>query len=201
MQLFYTPGSCALSPHIILRETGLDFSLVRVDLKAKKTENGDDYLKINPKGQVPALSISDSQLLTEGVAIVQYLADQKPDRKLIAPAGTMERYHQIEWLNYIASEVHKSYAPLFSPETPEDYRPIALRNLMNKFAYVDGVLAKSPYITGNSFTVADAYLFTVCGWAPHLKISLEPYPHLQAYLAKIAHRPHVQDAMEAEGLI
>ncbi len=129
MKLYYQPGTCSLSPHIILREAGLDFSVIKVDLKTKKTENGDDFLAVNPKGQVPTLLLDNNEILTEGSVIVQYIADQKPERKLIAPAGTMERYHQLECLSYISSEIHKGYSPLFLPGTPDNYRPVAINYL------------------------------------------------------------------------
>ncbi|NHB88793.1 glutathione transferase GstA [Photorhabdus tasmaniensis] len=201
MKLYYQPGACSLSPHIILREVGLDFSVIKVDLKTKKTENGDDFLAVNPKGQVPTLLLDNNEILTEGSVIVQYIADQKPERKLIAPAGTMERYHQLECLSYISSEIHKGYSPLFLPGTPDNYRPVAINYLLKKFNYIDEVLAKQPYITGDNFTVADAYLFTVSNWAPLIQLDLSGLIHLKAYQEKIAERPNVRDALKAEGLI
>ncbi|MGV7961418.1 glutathione transferase GstA [Photorhabdus tasmaniensis] len=201
MKLYYQPGACSLSPHIILREAGLDFSIIKVDLKTKKTENGDDFLAVNPKGQVPTLLLDNNEILTEGSVIVQYIADQKPERKLIAPAGTMERYHQLECLSYISSEIHKGYSPLFLPGTPDNYRPVAINYLLKKFNYIDEVLAKQPYIAGDNFTVADAYLFTVSNWAPLIQLDLSGLIHLKAYQEKIAERPNVRDALKAEGLI
>ncbi|WP_350306135.1 glutathione transferase GstA [Photorhabdus viridis] len=201
MKLYYQPGTCSLSPHIILREAGLDFSVIKVDLKTKKTENGDDFLAVNPKGQVPTLLLDNNEILTEGSVIVQYIADQKPEKKLIAPAGTMERYHQLECLSYISSEIHKGYSPLFLPGTPDKYRPVAINYLLKKFNYIDEVLAKQPYIAGDNFTVADAYLFTVSNWAPLVQLDLSNLIHLKAYQEKIAERPNVRDALKAEGLI
>ncbi|MCA6220457.1 glutathione transferase GstA [Photorhabdus antumapuensis] len=201
MKLYYQPGACSLSPHIILREAGLDFSVIKVDLKTKKTENGDDFFAVNPKGQIPTLLLDNNEILTEGAVIVQYIADQKPDKKLIAPAGTMERYHQLEWLSHISSEIHKGYSPLFMPGTPENYRPVAINNLLRRFKYIDEVLAKQPYIAGEHFTVADAYLFTLSNWAPLVQLDLSNLVHLKAYQEKIAERPHVRDALKAEGLI
>ncbi|ERT11701.1 glutathione transferase GstA [Photorhabdus temperata] len=201
MKLYYQPGTCSLSPHIILREAGLDFSVIKVDLKTKKTENGDDFLAVNPKGQVPTLLLDNNEILTEGSVIVQYIADQKPERKLIAPAGTMERYHQLECLSYISSEIHKGYSPLFLPGTPDNYRPVAINYLLKKFNYIDEILAKQPYIAGDNFTVADAYLFTVSNWAPLVQLDLSSLIHLKAYQEKIAERPNVRDALKAEGLI
>ncbi|NHB60564.1 MULTISPECIES: glutathione transferase GstA [Photorhabdus] len=201
MKLYYQPGACSLSPHIILREAGLDFSVIKVDLKTKKTENGDDFFAINPKGQIPTLLLDNNEILTEGSVIVQYIADQKPDKKLIAPAGTMERYRQLEWLSHISSEIHKGFSPLFFPGTPENYRPVAINNLLRKFKYIDEVLAKQPYIAGEHFTVADAYLFTLSNWAPLVQLDLSDRVHLKAYQERIAERPNVRDALKAEGLI
>ncbi|AWK42334.1 glutathione transferase GstA [Photorhabdus laumondii subsp. laumondii] len=201
MKLYYQPGACSLSPHIILREAGLDFSVIKVDLKTKKTENGDDFFAINPKGQIPTLLLDNNEILTEGSVIVQYIADQKPDKKLIAPAGTMERYRQLEWLSHISSEIHKGFSPLFFPGTPENYRPVAVNNLLRKFKYIDEVLAKQPYIAGEHFTVADAYLFTLSNWAPLVQLDLSDRVHLKAYQERIAERPNVRDALKAEGLI
>ncbi|TDB63085.1 glutathione transferase GstA [Photorhabdus khanii] len=201
MKLYYQPGTCSLSPHIILREAGLSFSVIKVDLKTKKTENGDDFLAVNPKGQVPTLLLDNNEILTEGSVIVQYIADQKPEKKLIAPAGTMERYHQLECLSYISSEIHKGYSPLFLPGTPDNYLPVAINYLLKKFHYIDEVLAKQPYIAGDNFTVADAYLFTVSNWAPLVQLDLSGLIHLKAYQEKIAERPNVRDALKAEGLI
>lgn len=201
MKLYYAPGACSLSPHIILRETGLDFTIERVNIKEKKTEKGEDFLAINPKGQVPTLVLDNGEQLTEGAVIVQYLADQKPDRNLIALAGSMKRYHQMEALNFISTELHKNFSPLFTPGTPEDYKETVRKTLMNKFKYVDSILAKQAFFVGDSFSVVDAYLFTVSGWAKHVGLDLSSLTHLQDYSAKIAKRPHVQDALKAEGLI
>ncbi|WP_369312039.1 glutathione transferase GstA [Providencia rettgeri] len=201
MKLYYAPGACSLSPHIILRETGLDFSIERVNIKEKKTEKGEDFLAINPKGQVPTLVLDNGEQLTEGAVIVQYLADQKPDRNLIALAGSMKRYHQMEALNFISTELHKNFSPLFTPGTPEDYKETVRHTLLSKFKYVDSVLAKHAFFAGDSFSVADAYLFTVTGWAKHVGLDLSSLTHLQDYLAKIAKRPTVQEALKAEGLI
>lgn len=200
MKLFYKAGACSLSPHIVLREAGLDFTAEKVDLAQKKTESGADYLAINPKGQVPALVLDDGSLLTEGVAIVQYLADRVPDRNLIPAAGTLSRYHAIEWLNYIATEIHKGFSPLFNPKTPEEYRVIARDKLFSQFSYLNSVLEKQHYLLGQRFSVADAYLFTVLGWAKHMQFDLKAYPHLTAYLERVAARPAVDATLKAEGL-
>lgn len=198
MKLFYKPGACSLSPHIVLREAGLDFSIESVDLATKKTETGEDYLRINPKGQVPALLLDDGSLLTEGVAIVQYLADKVPDRHLIAPSGTLSRYHTIEWLNFVATELHKGFSPLFNPKTPDEYRAIARERLDKQFSYVDSVLAKQDYLLGSKFSVADAYLFTVTRWANALQIEITQRNHLDKYMARVADRQAVKAALAAE---
>ncbi|AJJ20033.1 MULTISPECIES: glutathione transferase GstA [Yersinia] len=198
MKLFYKPGACSLSPHIVLREAGLDFSIESVDLATKITETGEDYLSINPKGQVPALVLDDGSLLTEGVAIVQYLADLVPDRHLIAPAGTLSRYHAIEWLNFVATELHKGFSPLFNPKTPDEYKVIARERLDKQFSYVDSVLAQHDYLLGKKFSVADAYLFTVTRWANALKLDITQRSNLDKYMARVAERPAVKAALAAE---
>ncbi|AJJ05627.1 glutathionine S-transferase [Yersinia pseudotuberculosis] len=200
MKLFYKPGACSLSSHIVLREAGLDFSIERVDLVTKKTETGADYLSINPKGQVPALVLDDGSLLTEGVAIVQYLADKVPDRHLIAPSGTLSRYHAIEWLNFIATELHKGFSPLFNPNTPDEYKTIVRERLDKQFSYVDSVLAEHDYLLGKKFSVADAYLFTVSRWANALNLQIKERSHLDQYMARVAERPAVKAALAAEDI-
>ncbi|CAI1655328.1 MULTISPECIES: glutathione transferase GstA [Serratia] len=200
MKLFYKAGACSLSPHIVLREAGLDFTAEKVDLALKKTESGADYLAINPKGQVPALLLDDGSLLTEGVAIVQYLADRVPDRGLIPAAGTLSRYHAIEWLNYIATELHKGFSPLFNPKTPEEYKTIAREKLDKQFDYLDSVLAKQHFLLGNKFSVADAYLFTVMRWAIALQFDIKKRTQLSAYFDRVAARPAVDATLNAEGL-
>ncbi|SMB34645.1 glutathionine S-transferase [Serratia proteamaculans] len=200
MKLFYKAGACSLSPHIVLREAGLDFTAEKVDLALKKTESGADYLAINPKGQVPALLLDDGSLLTEGVAIVQYLADRVPDRGLIPTAGTLSRYHAIEWLNYIATELHKGFSPLFNPKTPEEYKTIAREKLDKQFDYLDSVLAKQHFLLGNKFSVADAYLFTILRWAIALQFDIKKRAQLSAYFDRVAARPAVDATLNAEGL-
>lgn len=200
MKLYYKPGACSLSPHIVLREAGLDFTIEKVDLSSKKTERGDDFLEVNPKGQVPTLQLNDGSILTEGVAIVQYIADQKPDRQLLPEVGTLARYHALEWLNYIATELHKGFTPLFNPRTPDEYKTIARETLDKKFTYINDVLGKQQYLLGARFSVADAYLFTVLGWAKALKFDLAAWPNISAYLGRVAARPAVDAALTAEGL-
>lgn len=200
MKLYYKAGACSLSPHIILRETGVDFSLVKVDLATKKTEAGDDYLEINAKGQVPALLLDDGSLLTEGVAIVQFLADKVPDRQLLAPAGSMTRYHTLEWLNYIATELHKGFSPLFNPATPDEYKTIARAALEKKFQYVNEELNDKQWLMGLRFSVADAYLFTVLRWAGAVKLNLEGLSNIDAFMDRMKARPAVAAALTAEGI-
>ncbi len=201
MKLYFSPGACSLSPHIVLREAGLNFELEQVNLQTKKTKAGGDFLQVNPKGQVPVLQLDNGEILTEGPAIVQYIADQKPESGLAPPNGTMARYHTQEWLNFVTSELHKVFAPLFRPTTPEEYVKITKENLANKFAYLDKHLASRQYITGDKFTVADAYCFVIVGWSKYKNIDLAPYPNLKAYMDRIAARPKVQEAMKAEGLL
>lgn len=200
MKLFYKPGACSLASHITLRESGKDFTLNGVDLMQKRLENGDDFFAVNPKGQVPALLLEDGTLLTEGVAIMQYLADSVADRQLLAPAGTIARYKTIEWMNYIATELHKGFTPLFRPDTPEEYKPIVRALLEKKLQYVNASLKEDQWICGQRFTIADAYLFTVLRWARAVKLNMEGLSHIEAYMSRMAERPAVAAALEAEGL-
>lgn len=200
MKLFYKPGACSLASHISLRESGLDFTLVGVDLQKKVTETGEDFLQTNPKGQVPTLQLDDNTVLTEGVAIMQYIADSVADRQLLAPVSSISRYKTLEWLNFIATELHKGFTPLFRPDTPEDYKPTARALLDKKMAYIDSELADCEWISGSRFTIADAYLFTVLRWAFAVKLEMDGYKNIEAYMARVAARPAVAAAMAAEGL-
>lgn len=200
MKLFYSPGACSLSPHIVLCETGQNFTLEKVDLVKKMTSSETDYLTINPKGQVPALLLDDGSLLTEGVAIVLYLADKAPNTNLIAPVGNLSRYQTITWLAYITSELHKSFSPLFNPKTPEEYKTILREKLEAQFKYLDETLKKDEYLQGDHFTIADAYLFTILRWGFAMKFDMSKYKHLMAYFERIANRPAVQAALTAENL-
>lgn len=200
MKLYYVPGVCSLASHIALREAGVDFTLDRMDRTTRHTESGENYLAVNPKGSVPALRLDDGEVLTEGAIILQYIADRKPESGLAPVAGGMERYRLAEWLNYIATEVHKQYSPLFNPKLPPEWRDNQLGVLASRFAYLSQRLADRPYLMGERFTVADAYLFVVLGWSPRLKVDLGPWPALTDYLARIAARPAVQAALKAEGL-
>ena len=201
MKLYYSPGACSLSPHIVLREAGLSFDVEKVDLGSKKTESGKDFNTINPKGYVPALQLDDGSILTEGPAIVQYLADKAPQSKLAPANGTMERYRLQELLGFIGTELHKGFSPLFNPTYPEDAKKIIRDNLAKRFNYLNSFLEKGPFLTGEQFTVADAYLFTVLGWTAFVKIDLGQWPVLKAYHARVAGRPAVQEALKAEGLL
>ncbi|HEY7688625.1 MAG TPA: glutathione transferase GstA [Dongiaceae bacterium] len=201
MKLYYSPGACSLSPHIALREAGYKFDTEQVDLGTKKTKSGADYSKINPKGYVPALQLDNGELLTEGVAIANYLADQKPEANLLPKNGGFDRYRAQEWLTFVSSEIHKTFGPLFNPKTPDGYRTIALEKLGQRFDYLNKHLEGKQYLMGSQFTAADAYLFTVASWAPHLKVDLAKWPNVKAYVDRIAARPAVQAALKAEGLI
>jgi glutathione S-transferase len=201
MKLYYSTGTCSLSPHIVLLEAGLPYTLEKIDFATKKTSTGIDYFTINSKGTVPALQLDDGRLLTEGPAIVQYLADQRPDAGLAPPVGTFERYQLMEMLNYITSEVHKGFSPLFNPKISADWKASALANLEKKFDWLSGFLENKTFLMGNGFTVADAYLFTVLGWTRHLKIDLARWPVLAAYQSRVAPRPAVQQALKEEGLL
>jgi glutathione S-transferase len=199
MKLYFSPGACSLSPRIVLMEAGLPFTAEKVDIKSKKTASGADYFGINSKGAVPALELDDGQVLTEGAAIVQYLADLKPDSGLAPRNGTLERYRLMEILNYLGSEVHKGFSPLFHSATPEA-RKNAVDNLARKFDWLSIQLADRKFLMGDTFTVADAYLFTMLRWAALVHVDLTQWPVLAAYLARVHERPKVQEALHAEGL-
>ena len=201
MKLFYSSGACSLSPHIVAHEAGIELRLQKVDLKTKTIATEGDYLKINPKGSVPALQLDDGQVLTEGPVVVQYLADLKPAKGLAPPAGTMARYRLQEWLGYINSELHKTYSPLFRAETPAETRADRLAYLVRRYGIVEKQLAAQPFLMGESFTVADAYLFTVTNWAGKVQFDLSPFPNVRAFQERVAARPAVKAAMQAEGLI
>ena len=200
MKLYYSPGACSLAPHIALSESGLPYTTKRVDLKTHTLVDGTDYYTINPKGYVPLLELDDGARLTEIAAIVQYIADRKPGT--LAPAyGTMERYRLMEWLNFIATELHKQFGPLWYPTTPEATREAQITKLKSRFELIAKMLATQPYLMGDKFTVADAYLFTILNWAPMLKVDLTPWPALVAFQARVAARPAVHAALVAEGLV
>jgi glutathione S-transferase len=201
MKLYYSSGACSLSPHIVALEAGIALQLEKVDGKAKRTESGQDFWQINPKGYVPALVLDNGELLTEGPAIVQYLADLKPESGLAPANGTLARYRLQEVLGYINSELHKTYSPLFKPETPAEVRQERKDYLRKRYMLLEGVLTKQPWLLGEHFTVADAYLFTVNNWAKYVDLDLSEFTALAAFQQRVAARPSVQAAMEAEGLV
>jgi glutathione S-transferase len=201
MKLYYSAGSCSLSPHIILKEAGLTFEAISAPTKTHTLPDGSDYYKINPLGYVPLLVLDDGRQLREGPAIVQYLADQVPEKNLAPANGTYERYKLQEWLNFIGTELHKGFGALFNAATPPAYKTMAIAQIAKRLAFVDGELAAKPYLMGNAFTVADAYLFTVTNWAQHVNVDLSAFTHVLALRARVAARPAVIAAMTAEGLL
>ena len=201
MKLYYWPGACSLSPHIVSREAGIDLQLAQLDRAERKTADGTVLSNVNPKNQVPVLELDDGQKLTEGPVIVQYLADQKPASGLVPPPGTMERYRVLEWLNFITSELHKSFGPLFRPTTPDDFKATLRDMLGQRFDWIDKQLAGKQYLMGDKFTVPDAYLFTVLRWSPRVGIDLGKWKNISAYLDRVGARPKVQEAMKVEGLL
>jgi glutathione S-transferase len=201
MQLYFAPGACSLASHIALRESGLPFDLRKTDTKTKKLEDGSDYFAVNSKGAVPALRLDDGQVLTEGPAILQYIADQKPDSRLAPKAGTFERYRLLEWLNYITSEIHKTFSPLFNPAANDAVKAYATQMLEKKFDWLNQQLTGKQYLTGDQFTIADAYLFVVANWSNFVGIDLGRWPALKAFQDRVAARPKVQEALAAEGLL
>lgn len=201
MKLYYSPGACSLSPHIVLRETATPFDLVMASTKTHKLADGTDYYTINPKGYVPLLELDDGQRLSEGPAIVQYIGDKAAASGVMPAAGTMARYRQIEWLNFISTELHKSYSPLFNPAMPEEGKAVYRKRLRGRYEYLNQQLEGRSYLMGDAFSVADAYLFTVTNWAPKVGVDIVDLAHLQAYQKRVAARPAVQAAMKAEGLL
>ncbi len=201
MKLYYSPGACSMASHIVLNELSLKCDLEQVSLKEHKTKSGDDFYKINPKGYVPAMSLDNGQVLTEGAAILQYIADQKPESQMIPKFGTFERYRCQEWLTFISSEIHKNYSPFFNPQTPEQTKMNLKSTLSKRFQYVADHLKTNPFLMGNQFTVADAYLFTVLSWSQGMQIDLTPYPALMGYVERIKNRPAVMDTLKKEGLV
>ncbi len=201
MKLYYSPGACSLSPHIVLNESGLSFDLDKVDFSTMRSARGADFSKVNPKGYVPVIELDDGQVLTEGSAIVQYVADLVPHKKLAPAAGTMERYRLQEWLNFIATELHKGYSPLFNPKLPGELKAASTERLSGRIGFVAKRLEGSSHLMGEDFTVADAYLFTILRWSPRVNLDLSRWPILQGYQERIAARPAVHSALVEEGLI
>ena len=201
MKLYYSPGACSLSPHIVLHEAGIPFQAVMASTKTHKLADGTDYYTINAKGYVPLLELDNGERLSEGPAIVQYIADQAPDKGLAPANGTMARYRLQEWLNFITSELHKGFSPLFSPAIPEESKAISRAKLVERLTWVDSQLEGKDYLMGSQFTVADGYLFTVAGWAKYVAVDISGLKNLGAYLGRVAARPAVQEALKAEGLL
>ena len=199
MKLYYAPGACSMAPHIVLREAGLKFDIEKVDLAAKKTESGEDYLAINPKGYVPALKLDDGTVLTEVSVVCQYVADLRPRRALAPKPKTPERYKLMEWLNFTATEIHKGLSDFYNPKLTPEWREAKLERLAKRFDYLDRALGSNPHLMGE-FSIADAYLFTVLNWTGRLQVDLAKWPNIQAFKARIAERPAVRKAMKAEGL-
>jgi glutathione S-transferase len=201
MKLYYSPGACSLSPHIALLEAGLPYDLVKVDVRAKKLENGDDYFQVNPKGQVPALGLDNGEIMTEGPVIVQMIADQAVGKNLAPAQGTAERYRLQEWLNFITTELHKNFSPLFNPAIPDEVKTFFRDRIMGKFKYADQKLAGQDYLMGKQFTVADGYLYTMLRWADGHKMDLSGLSNLMAFKERVGARPKVQEALTNEGLM
>ena len=200
MKLYFSPGACSLSPHIVLHEAGLPFETVRTDTKTKTLEGGGDYWAVNPLGYVPLLELDDGRRISEGPAIVQYIADLVPEKKLAPPNGTPERIKVQSWLNFVSSELHKGFSPLFNPTMPEEAKQIFRDRLGSRFAHVEKHLAGNDYLLGKEYSVADAYLFTISNWASRVGVDLAPYPNVLAYRKRVGARPAVQAALKAEGL-
>lgn len=201
MKLYYSPGACSLSPHIVLKESGLAFDAVAAPTKTHQLADGTDYYTINPLGYVPLLVLDDGRQLREGPVIVQYIADQVPNKHLAPANGTWERYKLQEWLNTIGTELHKSFSPLFTPNMPEQAKDMAKTRLISRLSWVDGELAGKNYLMGDTFSVADAYLFVVASWGKHVGVDISGMTHLSAFLARVGARPAVQEALRAEGLL
>jgi glutathione S-transferase len=201
MKLYYSPGACSLSPHIAMYEAGLSFEAIAAPTKTHKLPDGSDFYAVNPLGYVPFLALDDGRTLHEGPAIVQYIADQAPAKHLAPENGTYERYKLQEWLTFIGTELHKTFSPLFTPTTPAETKAAALERLQSRLKWVDGELAGKQYLMGDTFTVADGYLFVVTNWGQYVGLDLAPYANLVAYRARVGARPAVIAAMKAEGLI
>lgn len=200
MKLYFSPGSCSLASHIVLQELGLSFTTERVDLRTKKTAQT-EFSKINPKGYVPTLQLDTGEILTEGAAILQYLGDQRPELKLVPASGTLERYRLQEWLNFVATEIHKGFSPLWNDAVSDEMKMLARERLFTRFDYLSNQLKQNQFLMGDHYTVADAYLFTVLSWSEPLKIDLSRWPTLRSYVERVRVRPSVQAALKAEGLL
>jgi glutathione S-transferase len=201
MKLYYFPGACSLASKIALREAGLPFEAVKVDRRTRKAADGLDYNEVNPKGYVPALTLDNGEVLTENVAVLQYIADRNPAAKLAPPAGTMERYRLVEWLAFISSEIHKNFSPLFREDAPEETKQFVRKVLSARLDHLNRAIGNRPFLMGEQFTVADAYLFTVLGWSRHVNFDLGKWPQLQRYMERVGARPQVTEALKSEGLV
>lgn len=200
MKLYFSPGACSLAPHIVIKELGLNAELIKVDLRTKQFMGG-DFLQVNPKGQVPILEVKPGFSLTECGALIQFLSDQSPQKNLMPDVGTEDRYKCLEWINYLATEIHKGFGPLWNPASNEETKTMARQNLMKRFEYLNTKILPNSYLMGGQYTVADAYLFTLLGWTKLVKMDLSEFTNLQSYVGRIAQRPAVQSALKAEGLI
>ncbi|HYW16925.1 MAG TPA: glutathione transferase GstA [Allosphingosinicella sp.] len=201
MKLYYAPGACSQAPHIVARESGLDIELANVRFPDKVTDDGEKLVEVNPKGAVPTLRLDDGEVLTENAVILQYLADKAPGSELALPAGGIERYRLLEWLNYIATELHKGFGPLWNPATPDEVKQSTREALARKFDYLQERIGDGPYVLGERFSIVDAYAFTVLNWTRIHGIDIARWPGLTAYLGRVAERPAVQETLKAEGLI
>ena len=201
MKLYYFSGACSLASNIALREAGLKFELVKVDRRTRKAADGLDFNEVNPKGYVPALTLDNGEVLTENVAVLQYIADRNPAAKLAPPAGTMERYRLVEWLAFISSEIHKNFSSLFREDASEETKQYVRKVLSTRLDYLNRAIGNRPFLMGEQFTVADAYLFTVLGWSRHLNFDLDKWPQLQRHVERVGARPQVIEALKAEGLV
>jgi glutathione S-transferase len=201
MKLYYFSGACSLASNIALREAGLNFELVKVDRRTRKTGDGLDYDEVNPKGYVPALRLESGEVLTENIAVLQYIADQSPEAKLAPPAGTMDRYRLIEWLAFISTEIHKSFSPLFRDDAHAEVKQHARKHITARLGYLNGAMGSRSFLMGEQFTVADAYLFTVLGWGRYVDVQLSQWPQLQRHHERVGARPHVIAALKSEGLL
>ena len=201
MKLYYFSGACSLASNIALREAGVKFELIKVDRRTRKAADGLDFNEVNPKGYVPALALDNGEVLTENVAVLQYIADRNPAAKLAPPFGTMERYRLVEWLAFISSEIHKNFSPLFRDDAPEETKQYARKILTIRLDYLSRAIGNRPFLAGEQFTIADAYLFTVLGWSRHLNFDLGKWPQLQRHMERVGARPQVIEALKAEGLV
>lgn len=200
MKLYYFSGACSLASNIALREAGLNFELVKVDRRTRRTTDGLDYSEVNPKGYVPALRLDNGEVLTENVAVLQYIADRNPAAKLAPPAGTMERYRLVEWLAFISTEIHKNFSPLFREDAHAEVKQHVRKNIAARLDYLNGAIGNRAFLMGEQFTVADAYLFTVLGWGRFVNVELAQWPQLQRHHERVGGRPHVIEALKSEGL-